>query len=68
MTLPEALQEIAKDYRSHREAAEVFGIDRAYWNRMLWGKKTNPSPEMLARMGLKEVRTYVRVPPTIPSR
>jgi len=58
MTLPEALKEIASHYRSHRQAAYASDIDRAYWNRLLWGQLTNPSDETLKKLGLKKVVTY----------
>lgn len=66
MTLAEALTDIAKDYRSHKEASEVLGVDKAYWYRLLSGENSNPSPETLAKIGLKETRSYERVPPALP--
>lgn len=34
------------------QAAEKSGITQPYWNEIERGRKTNPSPEVLARMGL----------------
>jgi hypothetical protein len=43
-----------------RAAATALSIDFGYLSRLANGKKTNPSDEVLAKLGLRRVVTYER--------
>jgi|KBSMisStaDraftv2_1062788.scaffolds.fasta_scaffold00151_6 transcriptional regulator with XRE-family HTH domain len=47
-------------FSDYAEAAQKFGIGKAYLSRLLSGEKNNPSDEVLKRMGIKRevVVTY----------
>jgi len=49
-----------KEFTDHSEAAQKFGIGKAYLSRLMSGEKDNPSDEVLKRMGIKRevVVTY----------
>lgn len=52
-------------YKSHNDAARAFDIEKAYWHRMKNGQLKNPSDETLAKLGLKKVVTYEKLPETL---
>jgi len=64
MTLSDAIWKLYRDggYKSHNDAARAFGIEKAYWHRMKNGQYDNPSPETLAKLGLKKVVIYEELP------
>lgn len=63
-TLTLWLRELERHHGGMRAAAEAHGIDPGYWSRMSHGEKSNPSPDMLERLGLREVATlYARSKP-----
>lgn len=43
-----------------RAAAKALGIDFGYLSRLANGTKTNPSDEVLRKLGLRRVVTYER--------
>jgi hypothetical protein len=45
---------------SLRQAAKNFGIDVAYLSRLADGSKTNPSHEVLEKLGLERRVVYTR--------
>lgn len=64
MNLSDAIWMLYREgkYRSHNDAARAYDIDKAYWHRMKNGQYDNPSPETLAKLGLKKVVTYEKRP------
>jgi len=48
-----------RNFNDYSEAAQKFGIGRAYLSKLLSGEKTNPSDDVLKRMGIKREVTYV---------
>lgn len=59
MTLGKRIQDLAKQHGSLRAAARVLGIDHAYLWRLQNGGKIVPSDDVLKKLGLKRVVTYV---------
>lgn len=59
------IQELAKQHGSLRAAARVLKIDAGYLSRLQDGLKTEPSNDVLRKLGLKRVVTYA---PRISSR
>jgi transcriptional regulator with XRE-family HTH domain len=45
-----------------REMAAHLGIDHTYLHRLRTGEKTEPSDEVLRKLGLRRVVTYERLP------
>lgn len=57
MTFKEALEELGRDFGSHRLAAKAHGFLPQSWNKMVnWGR--NPSDTTLKKLGLERVVTY----------
>lgn len=54
------IQELAKQHGSLRAAARVLQIDHGYLSRLQDGEKTEPSDDVLRKLGLRRVVTYVR--------
>ncbi len=60
VTLPERLGELVVKHGSLRAAARVLMVSAPYLHRIASGEKTNPDDNLLRRMGLRKVVTYVR--------
>jgi len=58
MKLQDCLQIIISRYPSSSQAARALRIDKAYLHRLLYGGKTNPSKEVLRKLGLVAVLDY----------
>ena len=58
-TLHAALYRLTEIHGSQTEAAQQCGIEKSYFSRLLSGEKEWPSDEVLRRMGLKRIVTYV---------
>lgn len=56
------IDEIAALFGSLREAADILQIDAGYLSRLRSGEKTEPSDEVLRKLGLRRVVSYERVP------
>ena len=54
------IQELAKQHGSLRAASRVLQIDNGYLSRLQDGGKTEPSEEVLRKLGLRRVVTYIR--------
>lgn len=53
------IQELAKQHGSLRAAGRVLEIDHAYLHRLQQGEKTEPSEEVLRKLGLRRIVSYV---------
>lgn len=63
--LHEAVALVVAKHESQAEAARQFDVGKAYLSRLLSGVKTNPSDDVLKRMGIKrQVTTIYTVPGT----
>lgn len=49
---------LIKQHGSLRKAGDATGINYAYLQRLHKGIKNNPTPEVLARLGLEKRSTY----------
>lgn len=59
VSLRAALEELAKEYGSHRKAAMAHDLNAGQWNKLKnWGRV--PTPSTLDKLGLVQVRTYTR--------
>lgn len=54
-TLPLWLVALEEQFGSQRAACAHYNIDPGYWSRLKTGEKTNPSKELLEKLGLVEV-------------
>ena len=54
------IQELSKQHGSLRAAARVLEIDPGYLSRLQDGGKTEPSDEILRKLGLRRVVKYIR--------
>ncbi len=54
------IQQLAKHHGSLRAAARVLEIDHGYLSRLQDGGKTEPSDDILRKLDLRRVVTYVR--------
>lgn len=56
VSLTEHCQTLIKAFGSVRAASDKLGIDYAYLHRLSNGQKTEPSDEVLKKLGLKAIR------------
>ncbi len=54
------IQELAKQHGSLRAAARVLDIDHGYLSRLQDGGKTEPSDDVLRKLDLRRMVTYIR--------
>lgn len=54
------IQELAKQHGSLRAAARVLDVDHGYLSRLQDGLKTEPSDDLLRKLDLRRVVTYIR--------
>ena len=59
MNLSGRIQQLAKQHGSLRAAARVLEIDHGYLSRLQNGVKTEPSDDVLRKLGVKRVVSYV---------
>ena len=62
MQIKTRINELVAEHGNLRAAGEAVQIDHGYLSRLASGEKKNPSAETLDRLGLIEVRTYVKMP------
>jgi hypothetical protein len=55
--LHEMLARLVSDEESQADAARQYGIGKAYLSRLLSGAKSNPSDDVLSRMGIQRRTT-----------
>jgi hypothetical protein len=60
VTLKQVIDGYVALYGSLRQAAELLCIDPAYLSRLAGGSKTNPSDEVLEKLGLERRVVYTR--------
>lgn len=60
MTLAERISELVEQHGSIRAAARVLQMDHAYLYRLASGEKTEPSDDVLRKLGLRKAVTYER--------
>lgn len=60
-TLPLWLIAREELFGSQRAACAHYGIDPGYWSRLKSGEKTNPSKELLDKLGLEEAAVLYRM-------
>ena len=53
------IQALAKQHGSLRAAARVLEIDAGYLSRLQGGLKVEPSEEVLRKLGLRRIVTYI---------
>lgn len=56
--LHEAVQDAVNQYESQAEAAREMEIGKTYLSRLLTGEKSNPSDDVLARLGITRNTFY----------
>lgn len=59
--LKEVVSAYVKEYGSLRMAAELLCIDYSYLSRLASGSKTNPSDEVLEKLGLTRHVEYRKI-------
>lgn len=59
--LETAVKKLVQTHGGVRPAARVLGINYAYLSRLQSGQKSNPTPEVLRKLGLKRVVFYERI-------
>ena len=58
------VQQRLRQYDSLRDAARKLGIGHVYLHRLATGKKTNPSEEVLSKLGItRTIRINYKVEP-----
>lgn len=62
MTLQQRVQQLIREHGTLRAASRAVCIDVGYLSRLEHGEKSNPSDDILARLGLVKVVTYRRAP------
>lgn len=62
VTVPERIRLYVELHGSIRQAAEALGIDVGYLSRLASGEKSNPGPEVLAKMRLRKIVTTTYEP------
>jgi len=55
--IAQRIKELEEKHGGLSVVARVLGVDRAYLWRLKKGKKTNPSPKILKKLGLKRIVT-----------
>lgn len=55
--LQKRIRDQMKTWGSYRKLAAILGCDHAYLYCLSTGKKDNPSPELLAKLGLRRIVT-----------
>jgi len=55
-----AVEALVKHYGSYRAVEEAIGVNYAYLSRLRTGKRTNPSDDVLKKIGLVKSVTYSR--------
>jgi hypothetical protein len=58
MTLHDRVIQLVEKHGSLRAAARAIEVDAGYLSRLGSGEKESPSPDVLRRMGLRQVVTY----------
>ncbi len=61
ISLGARVRELELQYKGIRAAARALSCDAAYLLRLRNGDKCNPGSDMLRKLGIKRVVTYVRV-------
>jgi replicative DNA helicase len=57
--LRQRIQEISKQHGSLRAAARALEIDAGYLSRLQNGEKIEPSDDMLRKLNLRRIVTYI---------
>jgi transcriptional regulator with XRE-family HTH domain len=60
-TLHARIRELAKAHGSLRRLADAIEVDAGYLSRLRDGDKSNPSDELLRKLGLRRMVSYVLV-------
>lgn len=60
--LPVYIAMLIRKHKGLRKAAKALDIDPAYLHRLKTGEKTNPSGDVLRKLGVRAVVTYARAP------
>lgn len=63
ITVNKRITELVEQHGSLRAAAVALGCDPGYLSRLSHGEKTEPSDDLLRRLGLRRVVTYERWTP-----
>lgn len=61
MTLQQRVKQLIREHGTLRAAARAIHIDVGYLSRLEHGEKSNPSEDILDRLGLTKVVTYRRL-------
>ena len=59
--LETAVKKLVQAHGGVRSAARALGLDCGYLSRLQSGQKSNPTPEVLRKLGLKRVVFYERI-------
>jgi hypothetical protein len=57
--LQQRIGDAIERHGSLRAAARVLQVDHAYLKRLLDGVKDNPSPDLMRKLGIRKLTTYV---------
>lgn len=58
MTLAEHCRKLIVKHGSARKAAEAIGLNHSYLWRLAKGEKSEPTPDVLEKLGLERVVSY----------
>ena len=59
-TVSRRIEELAEQYGSVKEVANRLGVNATYLHRLANGSKTSPSEDVIEKLGLRRIVSYVR--------
>ena len=59
-TVSRRIEELVEQYGSIKEVANHLGVGAAYLHRLANGSKTSPSEDVIKKLGLRRIVSYVR--------
>lgn len=59
-TVSRRIEELAEQYGSVTEVANRLGVNAIYLHRLANGSKTSPSEDVIKKLGLRRIVSYVR--------
>lgn len=67
VALPDRIEELVSTFGTLRNVADVLEIDPGYLSRLRSGEKSEPSADLLVKLGLIRIVTYQRTYPKRPA-
>lgn len=59
-TVSRRIEELVEQYGSIKEVANHLGVGAAYLHRLASGSKMSPSEDVIKKLGLRRIVSYVR--------